>query len=317
MEIYLAPLEGVTGYILRGAIACNFANIDKYYTPFVSATKGLSKKQKKDLCPENNAGMVVVPQIMTNKAEDVPYMMELFRAFGYDNLNINLGCPSGTVTSKKRGSGFLLYPDELLEFLDGVYSTCDFPVSIKTRIGYNDASEWEKLLEIYARFPISELTIHPRTRMEFYGGVPHYDAFAMAYDRLIDSEIKLCYNGDINTYADYQMITTRFPKIDRIMIGRGLLRNPGLAEVITRDGSYDAEDMKERFKAFLLELYESYIAGDCGEKDAIGRMKEIMVYMLRSFEGYEDYQKLVMKAQSIRELKVAINQVFSNCELKL
>lgn len=189
MQIYFAPMEGVTGYILRNAYQRHFGCIDKYFTPFIPAAKRLSAKIKRDINPDNNPGIRLVPQLISNQSQEVLDMIEQLKDYGYREFNINLGCPSGTVVSKKRGSGLLLYPEELERFLEGIYERVDVPVSVKTRIGFQDLAEWPRLLEIYSRYPLAELIIHPRLRKEQYGGFVHLDAFRRAYDTYCPAEI--------------------------------------------------------------------------------------------------------------------------------
>ena len=194
MKLYLAPMEGITGIDFRKNLNKHFGNVDVYTTAFIPASKNLNKKQIRDLDPDNNQGMKLVPQLIGNDAQEMLDMCRKMQSFGYDEININLGCPSGTVTSKKRGSGLLLYPEILDHFLEELFSATDMKISVKTRIGYFSTDEWEELLEIYARYPLQELIIHPRIRQEFYSKTPHYDAFARAVDKI---RVPLVYNGDI------------------------------------------------------------------------------------------------------------------------
>ena len=265
MLYYAAPMEGITTYIYRRAHARFYGGIDKYFTPFIAGKK-MTTREVRDILPENNAGVALVPQILTNKAGDFLEIANRLAAYGYDTVNLNLGCPSGTVTAKKRGAGFLGEPEALDAFLYEIYEKCLLQISIKTRLGISDLREWESLLDIYARYPVQELIVHTRLLQEFYTGAPHPEAFAMALCRLRDTagesarsaETALCYNGDIlsaESLSDIQASVAAWihgpgqrdennknnrtgeaahtalgtPVMDRIMIGRGLLRNPALA----------------------------------------------------------------------------------------
>ena len=185
MHLYFAPLEGITTYPYRNLHHKYFGGVDKYFTPFLAPgpEQGMSVKEMRDVLPENNAGVPVVPQILTNRAGDFLLASKKLAEMGYREINLNLGCPSGTVTAKKKGSGFLLYPDDLDRFFDEVFSDAsvrngEFQISVKTRIGKNEVEEWPEIMAIYNRYPISELTVHPRIQKEFYKGVPHLDVFA-------------------------------------------------------------------------------------------------------------------------------------------
>ena len=345
MKISLAPLEGVTGYIVRNAFHHNFGGIDTYYTPFIPAGKSLSKKVIRDILPENNEGITLIPQLMSNRAGEVIDMGHKLAEFGYHTVNLNLGCPSGTVTSKKRGSGLLLYPEELDQFLEEVYSHTDMKVSVKTRIGFNSPDEWPKILEIYKKYPIDELIIHPRVRAEFYSKVPHLDCFEMAYDYYCrpancagstDSgnfSTELCYNGDIVSLDCYHTIKEHFPALQNIMIGRGLLSHPGLAAQI-KAGLSSADpsvcsaglsagfveyghvtaslEYREQLREFHDEIFAGFLSIFSGEKDAMLHMKEIWGFLGDSFADSDRILKQIRKSQSYAEYKVIVDELFRN-----
>ena len=167
MKFYLAPMEGLTGFVFRNAYQKHFGNIDTYFTPFIN-NKKMNYKEIKDILPEHNEGMHVVPQILTNRAEDFLAIAKELGNYGYESVNLNLGCPSGTVVAKHRGAGFLAVPEELDHFLEEIFAECPLRISVKTRVGVNDAGEWEHLLSIYEKYPMEELIIHPRVQKDFY-----------------------------------------------------------------------------------------------------------------------------------------------------
>lgn len=308
MEFYMAPMEGLTGYIVRNAYHHHFHNIDKYFTPFIPAAKRMNSKILRDIAPENNVGITLVPQLMTNNAEEVLMMQKQLAEFGYHEININFGCPSGTVVSKKRGSGFLSCPDELDHFLEELYSKADFPVSIKTRIGFNQEEEWEALAEIYAKYPIHELIIHPRTRQDLYKLPVRPDTFAHAVKTI---PLSLCYNGDIIDTESYEKICIQFPSIQKIMIGRGLFCNPGLISAIKGEEA----PSKEIIRSYHDEILEGYLSIFSGEKDALFRMKEHWFYLGNCFENSEKYCKVIRKTSRLAEYHQAVNGIFANCPL--
>ena len=167
MKFYLAPMEGLTGFVFRNAYQKHFGDIDTYFTPFIN-NKKMNYKEIKDILPEHNKGMHVVPQILTNRAEDFLAIAKELGNYGYESVNLNLGCPSGTVVTKHRGAGFLAVPEELDHFLEEIFADCPLRISVKTRIGINDAGEWERILSIYEKYPMEELIIHPRVQKDFY-----------------------------------------------------------------------------------------------------------------------------------------------------
>lgn len=193
MHYYFAPMEGVTGAVYRRTHHEFFSGVDKYFMPFITPTTNekLTPRQKRDVLPEYNEGVPAVPQLLTKSAADCIWAVNALHDLGYPEVNLNLGCPSGTVTAKGKGAGFLAHPDELDRFFDEVFAKCE-GISVKTRLGVHEASEFDKLLEIYNRYPITELTIHPRVRQDFYKGKVRESDFAAALPRC---SMPVCYNG--------------------------------------------------------------------------------------------------------------------------
>ena len=257
MKYYLAPLEGITTYIYRRAYHTHYRPMEKYFTPFLvpHTKKDFNTREKNDILPAHNPGMNLVPQILTNDAKGFLDTVEKLKGYGYDEVNLNLGCPSKTVVSKGRGSGFLIHTEELNRFLDEIYAKADVKISIKTRIGKFDADEWGELLRIYNQYPLEELIVHPRVQQQFYKGHPDLDAFA---DAVKECKHTLCYNGDIFTTEDMEKLKKRFPEASCIMLGRGILRNPELIEIMkTGEKKIDAK----KLRAFHDQIYQDYQEG--------------------------------------------------------
>ena len=304
MLFYLAPMEGITGYIVRGAFAHHFPYIDKYFTPFIPAAKRMSNKIKRDLAPENNEGIHLVPQLIGNRADVILMMAEQLEALGFTEVNLNFGCPSGTVVSKKRGAGFLSCPEEIDILLEEVMDKCPLKVSVKTRVGMDDPAEWDRLCEIYAKYPLEELIIHPRIRQDFYKNTPRLETFEKAVEEI---SVPLCYNGDINTVSDYREITGRFPSVNRIMIGRGLLSRPGLIGEIKGKPVPDITQIR----AFHDEILDGCLMTFRAEKDVVFHMKEIWFYLTNSFPEKDKRIKQIRKCQSLAEYKLIVQQILS------
>ena len=310
MKYYLAPMEGITGHVYRNAYKKYFDNIDKYFTPFIVPNQSLSLKTKelRDLLPENNLGLNIVPQILTNDAEGFILTANKLKQLGYDEINLNLGCPAGTVVSKKRGSGFLAFKDELDKFLDEIYKTCDMKISVKTRLGKDSPEEFYKLIEIYNKYPLEELIIHPRTREDFYGNTPNLKIFEEA---LTLSKHSICYNGDIFTASNYNDIADKFKEIDKVMLGRGILANPGLIGEIKENKFLTKETLKD----FHDELFENYTILLNEDKNAMYRMKELWGYMSHIFTNNKKYYKKIKKAQKAKDYKEAVSRLFEEQEI--
>lgn len=295
MKFYFAPLEGLTTYVYRNIHHRMFKGIDKYYTPFVSPSSNhnFKSREKKDVIPEHNRDIPVVPQILTNHADEFLYTAERLVEYGYREINLNLGCPSGTVASKGRGSGFLAKPEDLNRFLDEIYEKSKVPISIKTRIGRDTPDEFYELLKIYNQYPVYELTIHPRVRQDFYKNKPNWEIFEMA---ISESRNPVCYNGDINTTEDYERFRERFPSVDRVMIGRGLIANPAFIEQITFEKPTD----KKQILSFERELRNSYL-DIMSSEPVLFKMKEIWAYMYILFPEHEKLWKSIKKTHRLSE----------------
>ena len=318
--ISFAPMEGISGKIFRKIFNKHFKGVDDYYTPFITPKekRGLDKKDIKELSPENNEGLTIIPQILSNSAEAFNIAAEKLMGLGYKEVNLNLGCPSGTVVNKGRGSGALKDLDSLEKLLALIYSKAEntgLKISIKTRIGYEKAEEFENILSLYKKFPVEKLIIHPRTRMEFYKGGVHKESFALAVDEYLGRKAadRLYFNGELNTIADIKKLSEEFPDISHIMIGRGLLRYPFLPEDIL---GKNIEGRKVRLKNYLDELFFTYLAEFNGSPAAVLKMKELWYYIKESFETCEDYIKDIRKAKNDAEYRAAVNVLFSNCDVK-
>lgn len=305
MKFYLAPMEGITGYIYRNAHHKYFGGIEKYITPFITphTNRSLNAREKNDILPEHNQGMQVVPQILTNQAEDFIKIANTLKEYGYEEINLNLGCPSGTVTARKRGAGFLAYPRELNRFLEEVFSRLDGKISIKTRIGMEDPEEFFRLLEIYNQYPLEELMIHPRLQADYYRNQPDWTVFRYAMDH---SKNPLCYNGNIFHPVSYERLIAEFPNIDRVMLGRGSIANPGLAGLL-KDGR---KLEKSVLKAFHDEICQGYQQNFSGDRNVLFKMKELWFYMGQVFSDSEKYLKKIKKSQRLSEYNIAVESLF-------
>ena len=310
MKFYLAPLEGITGYVYRNAYYKCFGEMDRYFIPFISPNQfgHLSSKEKNDILPEHNEGMDAVPQILTNSAEDFIRTAGKLKKYGYSEVNLNLGCPSKTVVSKGRGSGFLAFPDKLDRFLKEIFEYTDMKISVKTRIGKDGPDEFESLLDIYNQYPISELIIHPRLQADMYRNTPNWQVFGEALERC---RCRVCYNGDIFTPQDFERFTVTFPKVDCVMLGRGILSNPGLVTSIRGKGKM----RKDTLLAFHDQIYRDYQKILYGEKTILFKMKEMWFYMSPVFTNYEKYAKKIKKSEKLAAYESAVAALFDEQDI--
>lgn len=311
MNFYFAPLQGLTGYIYRNAHHSFFPDsVNKYFSPFIAANQSESFKTRElnDILPENNQGIVLVPQLLTNHAEDFIHTAKKIKLLGYYEVNLNLGCPSGTVVSKCRGSGFLSKKEELDQFLDEIFSQAITKISIKTRIGKDRPEEFYELIEIFNQYPIEELIIHPRIQKDFYENKPNRKIFQ---DALRLSKNPVCYNGDIFTVKDYKEFSVQFPGVNTLMLGRGLITNPGLIGDIL----YHTKLEKKSLKEFHDKIYDDYKKVLFGEKNVLFKMKELWNYMILAFSDHEKYAKRIKKSERLYDYDAAVSSLFREQEL--
>ncbi len=307
MKIYFAPLEGLTGFVFRNAFYDVFGEADKYFTPFVSPSHNerLMKKEIRDVLPENNPkDMCLVPQILANKSEYFIKAAKQMEELGYNEINLNAGCPSGTVVTKNKGAGFLQDTDAMKIFFDEIFSALDMTISVKTRIGMESAKEFPAIMEVYEQFPFNEVIIHPRTREQMYRDLPDMETFDYAYN---NSKHKLSYNGNINTVKDYENIINKY-NVDSVMIGRGLITNPNLINEI-KTGEKISVD---KFMEFHDRLYTDYEKIMNGERSLLFKMKEMWNYWSQSFEDQHKCAKKIRKTQNLYKYHLEVEDIVKN-----
>lgn len=308
MEYYFAPMEGVTTHIYRRIHASMFPGCGIYYAPFLVACQGRGFKARELMClaPENNPGVVLVPQLLSSDPAAFHASARQLADMGFGEVDLNLGCPSGTVVSKHRGSGMLAAPDELDRFLDEVFSGTSTAISVKTRLGLASPEEFAKILEIYNRYPISKLIVHPRVRMDFYNGEPNLAAFRLAYE---GSRAPVCYNGNIFSRRGFDRVLSEFPELKAVMLGRGCVADPALIRVLSGGQSLRSDELREFHDA----LFEAYRAEYSGDKNVLQRMKELWFYMSAMFPDSARQMKRIYKSQRCPDYIAAVDALFGEC----
>ena len=306
MRYYYAPMEGITDATFRRLHAKYFPGVDRYFMPFLSPTihRTLTHREARELPRADSVDFVAVPQLLGKNVEDMLWAIGVCADQGYDEVNINLGCPSGTVVSKGKGSGMLSDIFALDAFLDAIYAKAVLPVSLKTRIGVNDSENWEKILEIYRDYPVKELTVHPRIRKAFYKGDCDMAAFARAVE---GSPFPVCYNGNVTSIADAESIAAQFPAVESVMIGRGLVADPGMLAGGTQ---------RETLKAFLNELSDTYCRVFESKRNAIYRMKDNWHYLIGLFEGSEKLWKEMRKSTDYDRFMAIANEIIETLPMR-
>lgn len=304
MRLYFAPLEGITTYTFRNTHFEMFGGADSYFAPFInpSDNEKVSKKGFRDVLPENNGKTPLVVQVLTANAESFLKFEEKLSHLPYDEININIGCPASTVVRKGRGSGFLKTPDAMDDFFAEIFSKTSMKISVKTRIGYSSHEEFPRLMEIYNKYPLECLTVHPRTREMLYNGECDMDAFSLAYN---ETRNALCYNGDIRTAEDVWWVAKCFPNLSAVMLGRGAVANPALFREIRGGEKLRTEELVD-FSRLLAERYIKVLGS---EVFTLHKLKEVWIYAIRNFPEEAKIAKEIKKATTLSDFMSAIDKL--------
>lgn len=306
VKYYMAPLESVTTWIYRQAHAKIYGRLDKYFIPFLEPheKRDFKTRELQEILPEHNENIYAVLQILTNRSEGFIKLAKALKDWGYEEVNLNLGCPSKTVVTKGKGSGFLAKPEELERFLTEIFDALsgEVKISVKTRIGKEDPEEFPALLELFNKYPMEELIIHPRVQKDGYGNVPRLELYELAEKQSVNP---LCYNGDLYTREQIRNFAERFPGTERLMFGRGFLRDPGL---LYNEGK-DPKDIFEKFWAFHDLVYEGYQERNMGDRNVLFKMKELWSYQVYQFSEPERLFKTFKKVQDCNEYEQMIRNL--------
>lgn len=307
--IYLAPIQGITDRIFRNTFPKYFSGTDMAMAPFISTSKRKKVESVilRELEPEKNTGLPVVPQILSNDPDDFIPLANRLSDMGYTTVNWNLGCPFPVVVNKGKGSGMLCYPVKIEQFLEKTIPAMKAKLSVKCRIGMYYPDEILSLLPIFNRYPIAEVIIHPRTGRQMYDGTVDLDIFEKCMG---NSRHELVYNGDIDSPAKYEMLHERFPSINRWMIGRGLISNPFLSGEIVTGSTESREERMKHLRAFHDELFDEYQKLMSGPAHITDRMKGLWNYMAGSFENPGKIKKKIHKAQNVNHYLDVVKSIF-------
>lgn len=311
--LVVAPMEGLTGFAFRRIHAHFFGQADAYFLPFITPTTlpRFTERQMRELAPDINVGIKVVPQLLTRRVEDFVWAARALADLGYDEVNLNLGCPAGTVVAKGKGSGFLKEPAQLQHFLDKIFDA-DLPIaiSIKTRLGWSDEKEFDLLADVYNHYPqMKSLTIHPRMRTDFYKGEIRESIFKHYFSLL---KMPIGYNGDVITTNDIKEIENKYQPLAHIMVGRALMADPALFRKARGGNPATIQELKTYYEALL----ESYCVAFGNVKNAVMRMKEYWFFQHNLFENADRAVKSVYKAKTLQDYEEAVENIFENFTLK-
>ena len=317
VKLSLGPFQGITDAPFRNVFKKHFGGIDKYYTPFFTGIqKGHAKNmQVEEIDPRFNDVETLTPQILSTDAEEILRFASQCKELGYKEINLNMGCPFPRVANKKRGCGLLPYPEKIDAMLGSVFERIDLKFSIKCRLGYYNPDEIIPVIEVFNRYPLSELIIHPRIGKQLYKGEADVQRFVELMPLI---KAPLVYNGDIVSVESFERIREQVTPINEFMLGRGLLANPFLAEEIKGDNApRNPEGLTdrmggndERLHAYVIDLYEDRLRHAGGSPKVLGRMKELWSYLMYSFNEPQDIWRKIKKINALKDYEEAVETVF-------
>lgn len=304
---YLGPFQGITDMHYRRLFAAYFGGVVKMFTPFFTGidTNHSKSLRKPELDPGLNDRSVTVPQLLSRNAGEMVRFAGQCYEMGFHEVNWNLGCPFPRVASKRRGSGLLPFPDEIDQILNDYFSKCDINLSIKCRLGLSSDAEFDELVPVFNRYPLSELIVHARTGIQMYKGTVNLKKMKASVQLI---RHPLIYNGDIFDHESFENCTSELPEISVFMLGRGVLSDPFLATDLI--GIKTNCDRSEKLKTFLTELLHSRLSSGSHEATALGRMKELWSYLRWSFDDPVVVWRLIRKVKNTGEYHEAVRRIF-------
>jgi len=302
-----SPLQGLTDFRFRNAFNKYFGGIDTFYAPYfrINGKREIKAASERDILPENNTGLEVIPQIITNDADEFIFAAEYVQKLGYKELNWNLGCPYPMVAKRGMGSGLLKYPEKIDSILEKVHTESDIVVSMKMRLGYESSEEIFQVLPILAKHPLKNIALHARIGKQLYTGEVDLDSFQRCLDT---TDHTVCFNGDITTVGIFNNMAKRFPMIDHWMIGRGMIADPFLPGMIKNNPLEYPENRIEIFSKFHDMLFHNYSQALSGSAHIIIKMMQFWEYFIKAFPNSRKEFKRIKKATSIKAYEQAVRE---------
>lgn len=306
-----SPLQGFTDFRFRNAFNHFFGGIDTFYSPYIRLNGKLEIKAayERDILPKNNSTLEVIPQIITNDADEFLFVSKYVQELGYKELNWNLGCPYPMVTKRCMGSGLISDWERIDAILNKVHQESDILVSMKMRMGYENPTEILDVLPILDKYPLKNIAIHARIGKQLYKGGVDLDSFQTCLE---NTKHKLYYNGDITSVAQYQKMKERFPSLDHWMIGRGLIADPFLPGMIKNNTTEYPENRMEIFGKFHDTLYYDYESALSGSSHVLIKMESFWEYFSTTFPNPQKTFKKIKKAKNFSAYHAAVREILNS-----
>jgi tRNA-dihydrouridine synthase len=306
-----SPLQGFTDFRFRNAFHKYFGGIDTFYAPYIrlNGKMVIKNSYQKDLQPDNNTTLEVIPQVMTGDADEFLFVVKYIQSLGYKELNWNLGCPYPMVTKQGMGSGLICNPEKIDHILKRAHEETDVVVSMKMRMGYENAEEILDVFPILDSYPLRNIAIHARIGKQLYKGGVDLDAFQRCVE---NTKHKLYYNGDITTVAKFKEMQERFPSIDHFMMGRGLIADPFLPSMIKNNTTEYPKDRWKIFSEFHDTIYQQYDEALSGPTPIKMKMQGFWEYFAQSTSNPHKAFKKIKKANNPKAYQQAVREILNN-----
>lgn len=306
--IYLAPLQGFTDFVYRKAYSQVFSGVDKFFTPYLTLkNKELARKYLKEVLPENNQNINVVPQVLVENEEELSVLTSLLKEYAYSEININMGCPYPMVTKRGKGAGLLLHPEKIDRLIKYFLDSYDLKLSIKLRLGLENPDEIEPVVSVLNKYELEEVIVHPRVAKQLYKGAVNLDAMDFVHENLNQ---KLVYNGDICSCADHNILTNRYNKIQDWMIGRGILMNPFFPNEISGE-QFSVDQKHDVLKEFHKLILSDYYLKMDNDGNVLNKMQEFWIYFSYCFPEQRKVFKAIKKSRNLQQYKANVEKIFS------
>lgn len=308
IKLHAAPLQGFTDFRFRNAFAKHFGGIDYYYSPYIKlqGKPEIKPAYRRDINPENNHVDTLIPQILTADADEFYILVKYLKEIGYKELNWNLGCPYPMVAKRGMGSGLIANAQKIDHLLESIYSKTDIQISVKIRLGYEDSREIFEVLPILEKYPLQNIAIHPRIGKQLYKGSVDLDTFA---ECLQNTSHKVIYNGDITSVEVFRKLQERFPTLNHWMIGRGIIANPFLAQMIKTNSDELPLQYRETFSAFHAEILDSISQYLSGDTHTIQRMYQYWTYFIQLFPDKSKMLKKIKKSKNLADYQKITKEI--------
>ena len=305
IPIHFAPLQGYTDDVYRRIHHELMGGIHTYYTPFLRMEGGgVRSKDMRDIRPEFNEGVPVVPQIIVKSMKEFEFLTKIVEEKEYDRVDINMGCPFPLQAKHGRGSGLLAHVDIIEEIAKAIASKSELKFSVKMRLGWENTDEWRPVLDILNEIPLEQITLHPRIGTQQYKGTVNMEAFDEFYALC---KHPIIYNGDVTSIKDIQNLEEKYPKLAGIMIGRGLLTRPSLASEYVTGVELSWEKRRPVLLDFHDRLKAHYETTANSEAQVHSRLRLFWEYMEEEL-GKKVYKK-IMKAGNLKNYLNAVREI--------